>query len=40
MKITGGTGKYQGASGSGTYTSEELTDTLYAGKYKSTIQLP
>ena len=29
-KITGGTGKYQGASGGGTYLYENLTDTLAA----------
>ena len=40
FKITGGTGKYQGASGGGTYTNEELTDTLLGGKNKGTIQLP
>jgi hypothetical protein len=39
-KNTGGTGKYEGASGGGTYTLEELTDTLLGGKYKGTIQLP
>ena len=39
-KITGGTGKYEGASGSGTYTMEELTDTLLGGRYKGTIELP
>jgi hypothetical protein len=39
-KNTGGTGKYEGASGGGTYTLEELTDTLYGGKYKGTIELP
>jgi hypothetical protein len=39
-KWTGGTGKYQGASGGGTYTLEELTDTLMGGKYKGTIELP
>jgi hypothetical protein len=39
-KNTGGTGKYQGASGGGTYTNEELTDTLLGGKYKGTIELP
>jgi hypothetical protein len=37
---TGGTGKYQGASGVGTYTLEELTDTLLGGRYKGTIELP
>jgi hypothetical protein len=30
-KWTGGTGKYQNASGGGTYTLEELTDTLMGG---------
>jgi len=39
-KNTGGTGKYQKASGGGTYTLEELTDTLLGGKYKGTIELP
>jgi hypothetical protein len=38
-KNTGGTGKYEGASGGGTYTLEELTDTLMGGTYKGTIQL-
>jgi hypothetical protein len=39
-KNTGGTGKYEGAGGGGTYTLEELTDTLLGGKYKGTIELP
>ena len=39
-KNTGGTGKYEGASGGGTYTLEELTDTLMGGRYKGTIELP
>ena len=39
-KITGGTGKYQGASGGGTYFYENLTDTLSGGTYKGTMQLP
>ena len=39
-KITGGTGKYQGASGGGTYTLEELTDTLMGGSYKGKVELP
>ena len=39
-KTTGGTGKYKGASGGGTYTYENLTDTLAGGRYKGTIQLP
>jgi hypothetical protein len=39
-KITGGTGKYEGASGGGTYIYENLTDTLSGGKYKGQIELP
>lgn len=39
-KITGGTGKYQGAGGGGTYIYENLTDTLSGGSYKGTIELP
>jgi hypothetical protein len=39
-KYTGGTGKYEGASGGGTYTSKSLTDTLGSGQYKGVIQLP
>ena len=39
-KITGGTGKYQGASGSGTYIYENLTDTLSGGTYKGQMILP
>lgn len=39
-KITGGTGKYQGASGGGTYMYENLTDTLSGGTYKGKIVLP
>src|SRR5262245_42862092 len=39
-KYTGGTGIYLGASGGGTYTYENLTDTLQGGRYKSTLQLP
>jgi hypothetical protein len=39
-KITGGTGKYQGASGGGTYIYENLTDTLAGGTYKGKIELP
>ncbi|MGH6826384.1 hypothetical protein [Methyloceanibacter sp.] len=37
---TGGTGKYQGVKGGGTYMYENLTDTLSGGRYKGTIQLP
>jgi hypothetical protein len=39
-KITGGTGKYKGAGGGGTYIYENLTDTLSGGSYKGTIELP
>ena len=39
-KYTGGTGKYEGTGGGGTYKLEELTDTLLGGKYKGTIELP
>lgn len=39
-KITGGTGKYEGASGGGTYMYENLTDTLAGGKYKGKLKLP
>ena len=39
-KNTGGTGKFEGASGGGTYTLEELTDTLLGGRYNGTIDLP
>ena len=39
-KYTGGTGKYEGVRGGGTYTNEELTDTLLGGRYKGTIELP
>ena len=39
-KITGGTGKYEGASGGGTYFYENLTDTLSGGTYKGQLILP
>ncbi len=38
--ITSGTGKYEGASGGGTYTCDTLTDTLCGGTYKGKIELP
>ncbi len=34
FKVTGGTGKYDKASGGGTYSYDNLTDTLAAGRYK------
>lgn len=39
-KITGGTGKYQGARGGGTYTFQNLTDTLGGGRIKGQMVLP
>ena len=39
-KYTGGTGKYEGASGGGTYMYEGLTDTLFGGTYKGQLVLP
>jgi hypothetical protein len=39
-KFTGGTGKYQGASGGGTYFYENITDTLAGGTYNGTLELP
>lgn len=38
--VTGGTGKYEGASGGGTYMYENLTDTLSAGTFKGKVELP
>jgi hypothetical protein len=37
---TGGSGKYEGVKGGGTYMYQNLTDTLSGGRYKGTIQLP
>jgi len=39
-KFAGGTGKYEGASGGGTYIYENLSDTLAGGTYKGTLELP
>jgi hypothetical protein len=39
-KFTGGTGKYQGASGGGTYMYENIADTLAGGTYKGQLVLP
>ena len=39
-KFTGGTGKFEGASGGGTYAWENLTDTLTGGRYKDEMILP
>ena len=40
FKYTGGTGKYTGAAGGGTYTSENITDSTIIGKYKGKADLP
>jgi hypothetical protein len=37
---TGGTGKYQGAAGTGTYNLDNLSDTLQGGRFKGTLLLP
>ena len=37
---TGGTGKYKGIVGGGTYRYDNLTDTLAGGRYKSKWKLP
>lgn len=39
-KVTGGTGKLQGATGGGTYLYENLTDTLAGGWQKGQVKLP
>lgn len=40
FRWTGGTGKFKGLKGGGTYIYENLTDTLSAGTYKGTMELP
>lgn len=39
-RYTGGTGKYEGAKGGGTYKTEELTTTLYGGRKAGKLELP
>jgi hypothetical protein len=39
-KKTGGTGKYAGADGGGTYMYEGLTNTVFGGRYKGQLVLP
>jgi hypothetical protein len=39
-EFTGGTGKYEGAKGGGTYKVDELTNTLYGGRKKGKLELP
>ena len=36
----GGTGRYTGATGGGTYTTEQLTDTLTANRIEEVMELP
>jgi hypothetical protein len=38
-EFTGGTGKYEGAKGGGTYKTEELTTTLYGGRKAGKLEL-
>lgn len=38
-KVTGGTGKFEGATGSGSYLYENLTDTLSGGRQKGQVKL-
>jgi hypothetical protein len=38
-KITGGTGKYEGSTGGGTYFYEGLSDTIFGGTYKGKMTL-
>jgi hypothetical protein len=39
-QITGGTGQFKGATGSGTYKYDQLTTTLFGGRYQGRVQLP
>ena len=39
-KITGGTGKFEGASGGGAYACDSLSDTLCGGRFKGQMILP
>lgn len=38
--VTGGTGKFEGATGGGNYLYENLTDTLSGGRTKGQVKLP
>jgi hypothetical protein len=38
--FTGGTGTYKGAKGGGTYKTDELSSTIYAGRKKGSLELP
>lgn len=35
-----GTGKWEGIKGGGTYSNDQITDTLTGGRYKATLTLP
>lgn len=37
---TSGTGRYKGVSGGGTYAYDQLTETLFGGRYSGAYQLP
>lgn len=37
---TGGTGRFDGVSGGGSYKLDPLTDTLYGGRYKGVLEQP
>lgn len=39
-KATGGTGKFKGVGGGGTYKYDQLTDSLFGGRYHSKFELP
>lgn len=39
-KTTGGTGRYAGATGGGTYTSENITEATVVGRYKGKAETP
>lgn len=39
-KATGGTGKYKGVGGGGTYQYDQLSETLFGGRYSSKWELP
>ncbi len=39
-KAIGGTGRFKGIAGGGTYQYDQLTDTLFGGRYSSKWELP
>lgn len=39
-QFVSGTGKFEGISGSGTYSNDPVTDTMTGGRYKATLTLP